>query len=138
MSNLGGYQWVTTLIKSLGGPEAALKKAVAAASGLVVIGGAAGAAAVLGGQKAVKSFKAKLDKKNTPCPTQGQLFVVLSDGEDGDGLKLIAGVEYRVLECDGDAILIEVLDDGDNPYFVSGEFLATISDFPAEDPAQGQ
>jgi hypothetical protein len=69
-----------------------------------------------------------------PCATKGQVFEVVSDGENSSGLELWAGNEYRVLECDGDAILIEVLDNADNPYFVSGEFLATISDFPAEDP----
>ena len=43
------------------------------------------------------------------------------------------GDEYRVLECDGDAILIEVLGDPGSPYFVSSKFLRSVSDFPQED-----
>ena len=46
------------------------------------------------------------------------------------------GDEYRVLECDGGAILIEVLDDPDGPYFLSAEFLRTVSDFPTDDAAE--
>jgi hypothetical protein len=34
------------------------------------------------------------------------------------------------LECDGDAILIEVVGDPDNPYFVSSKFLRSVSNFP--------
>lgn len=65
-------------------------------------------------------------------------FAVSSPGEDGSGLTLRAGDEYRVLECDGDAVLIEVLNDRGNPYFVSGEFLRKVSDFPAEGAAAEQ
>lgn len=36
------------------------------------------------------------------------------------------------MECDGDAILIEVLDDPNNPYFVSSRLLRLISDFPQD------
>jgi hypothetical protein len=117
MGNLGGYQAVTTIIKSLGGPT---KAAVLVLGGTFLAGGAAYA----GGQKLV-------NKRSVPCATKGRLFEVVCDGEDGNGLRLRAGDEYRVLECDADAIIIEVLGDPDSPYFVSSGFLRTISDFPA-------
>jgi hypothetical protein len=127
MGNLGGYQTVTTVIKSLGGPG---KAAFVVLGGVFVAGGVAHA----GGQKVVNAVSAAIKKRNVPCATKGQVFEVVSAGKDSSGLKFRAGDEYRVLECDKDAILIEVLGNAGNPYFVSGEFLATISDFPAEDP----
>lgn len=131
LSNLGGYQVVVTVIKKLGGPRSAA---------IIVIGGsfAVGRGLESGIKKAFKASKAAIKKRNTPCATKGQLFKVVSDGEASSGLKLRAGDEYRVLECDGDSILIGVLDDPDNPYFVSSEFLTTVSDFPAEDAAQDE
>jgi hypothetical protein len=124
MGNLGGYQAVTTIIKSLGGPT---KAAVLVLGGTFLAGGAAYA----GGQKLVTAVNSAINKRSVPCATKGRLFEVVCDGEDGNGLRLRAGDEYRVLECDADAILIEVLGDPDSPYFVSSGFLRTISDFPA-------
>ncbi|WP_435126589.1 hypothetical protein [Micromonospora tulbaghiae] len=122
---------MTTLAKKVGGPSGLL---IATLGGGYIIGRITEA----GGKKAVKALVAALKKRNMPCATKGQLFRVVTDGEDSSGLKLSAGDEYRVLECDGDAILIEVLNDPDNPYFVSSEFLTTISDFPAEDTGEVQ
>ncbi len=129
MGNLGHYQDMTTLAKKLGGPAALLLATLG--SGYVL-----GRGLEAGGKKAFKAAVAAFKKRNTPCATKGQLFSVVTDGEDNRGLKLSAGDEYRVLECDGDAILIEVLNGPDNPHFVSGEFLATISDFPATDTGE--
>ncbi len=131
MGNLGKYELMTTLAKKVGGPSGLL---IATLGGGYIIGRITEA----GGKKAVKALVAALKKRNMPCATKGQLFRVVTDGEDSSGLKLSAGDEYRVLECDGDAILIEVLNDPDNPYFVSSEFLTTISDFPAEDTGEVQ
>ena len=108
MSNLGFYQVLTTISKKVGGPE----KLVA---GIAV-----------GGYAVLRSGEAGL---RWPCATKGQVFRATLDGEES-GLKIHVGDEYQVLECDGDAILIEVLDDPDNPYFVSSEFLEMISNFP--------
>ncbi|MEP6296773.1 MAG: hypothetical protein ABJ382_05560, partial [Ilumatobacter sp.] len=80
----------------------------------------------------------EVKKRSEPCKTRGQLFQVTSDG-DGDGLRDRVGDQYRVLECDGDAILIEVLGDPDNPYVPSRQFLRSVSDYPQCDegtPAQ--
>ncbi|MGW6875874.1 hypothetical protein ACWGHA_26460 [Streptomyces xanthophaeus] len=130
MGNLGGYQTITTVIKSLGGPAKAtiIVGSVVATGGYGVL-----RCAEAGVKKAVKASKAALAKRNAPCAGKDQVFAVASDGEDGSGLRLSAGDEYRVMECDGDAVQIEVLGDADNPYFVSAEFLRSVSGFPAED-----
>lgn len=39
-------------------------------------------------------------------------------------------MRFRVLECDGDAVLVEVVGNTDNPHFVSRAFLVSISAFP--------
>jgi hypothetical protein len=126
MGNLGGYQAMTRIVKALGGPKRA---AVIVGGGLLLTG----AGLYAGGQKVVKTVIYRIKPSVEPCPTKGQVFKVASDGEDGNGLTLRSGDEYRVLECDGDAILLEVIGRPDNPHFVSGAFLVTVSDFPAGD-----
>ncbi len=60
------------------------------------------------------------------------------DGADsGAKLTLHSGDSFRVLECDGDAILIEVIGNPNNPYMVSGQFLATVSAFPTNATVPG-
>ncbi|MEV6019319.1 hypothetical protein [Streptomyces sp. NPDC051997] len=124
MGNLGGYQLMTRLAKKVGGPAALA--VVTAVSGWAI-----GRAAEAGG----KAAKAAARKRNAPCSTKGRVFDVVSDGEDSRGLALRAGDQYRVMECDGEAILIEVLGDTNNPYFTSAQFLESVSSFPtAEKP----
>lgn len=120
------YIHLTTAAKKAGGPVALM--VVTAVSGWAV-----GRSVEAGGRKIFKSTKTRFTKRGIPCSTKGQVFKIRADGEDSNGLKLRSGDEYKVLECDGDAILIEVLNDLNNPYFVSGKFLTTISDFPTED-----
>lgn len=123
MGNLGGYQTMTTLAKKVGGPGAL---AVVTAVG----GWAIGRSAEVGGKSVFRAAKAAAKKRNAACSTKGQVFAVVSDGGDGKGLALRAGDQYRVMECDGEAILIEVLGGTNNPYFTSEQFLASVSGFP--------
>lgn len=134
MSNLGDYQRIVSLIKSLGGPEAAKKYAVAAAGGIFVAGGFAFA----GAQKGVGKVRSRLAKRSDQCASTGQTFTIHTDAVDDSGLKFRAGGKFTVMECDATAILIEVLGDADNPYFVSSEFLTSISDFPTGRTADGK
>lgn len=130
MSNLGAYITMTTMAKKVGGPVRLLTVAL--------IGGyAVGRSVEAAGKKAFSAKKAVIKKRSEPCAAKGLLFEVVADGEDDNGLKLRTGDQYRVLECDGDPILIEILGDTDNPYSVSSEFLTTISDFPAVEAAEG-
>ena len=68
-------------------------------------------------------------QKRKPDTHISKLFIVTSDGVDEQGLKFCTGEKYRVLESDKDAVLIEKNGDSRNPYFVSAEFLHSISDF---------
>ncbi|KJS75659.1 MAG: hypothetical protein JL56_07560 [Desulfotomaculum sp. BICA1-6] len=122
MSNLGWYKTLTTTAKAVGGPKRLL--------GLIL---ASGAAVGIGGtiltQKAVKVVKNKINKKNTHYIENGKIFVVCTEGMDSDGLVFKVGNKYRILDRDGDSILIEKFGDDDNPYFVSAEFLKKVSVF---------
>ena len=118
-NNLGGYQTITRVVKALGGP---VRAAVIGVTAVGVSGYGIGRGAEVGVKKAVKAVKAGFTKRNAPCATKDQVFEVVSDGEDGSGLRLSVGDAYRVMECDGDAVQIEVLDDVDNPHFASAEF----------------
>lgn len=121
MSNLGWYQVMTTLAKKVGGP---LKLA-----GLLVGGGAAlGGGAVVGGQKVAKKVNQYRDKKKK-AEEAAVVYEVHTDGKSNEGLVFTVGDRFRILETDGDAVLIEKIGDKQNPYFVSGKFLASISDY---------
>lgn len=132
MGNLGAYQVMTTMAKQVGGPK--VLAVVIAVSSYAV-----GRSTEAGVKKAVKVTKVALKKRSAPCATKGQLFEVTADGADGSaGLTLHSGDSFRVLECDADSILIEVLDNPANPYFVSRQFLTTVSDFPVDDATAGE
>lgn len=129
MSNLGGYQTITTIIKALGGPKKA---------GGIIIGGAVAVGTVVGSflPSPVTSVKNAIKKRAEPNTTTDRIFTVHTN-HDGDGRReptLRAGNQYRVFETDGDAILIEVLGDPESPYFVSGVVLEKISDFTTGKP----
>lgn len=121
MGNLGAYQRMTTIAKTFGGPHELL--AVTLVSGYAVL-----RSVEAGVSKVVRAMK----KRRAPCATKGRVFRATSDADDS-GVKIRVGDEYRVLECDGDAILIEVLGDPGSPYFVASKFLRSVSDFPRDD-----
>jgi len=122
MSNLGFYQTLTTWSKRVGGP----KKLV----GMIAVGGYITLRfGEVGVKKGIKIIKNKVTKKNNIYRNKGMVYDVIADGKDGSGLAFCVGDKYKVLECDGDSILIEKLGDANNPYFVSRDFLASISDY---------
>ena len=132
MNNLGTYQVMTTLAKKVGGPK--VLAVITATGGYAVL-----RSTEAGVKKAFKETKDALKKPSAPCATKGQLFEVTADGAGGSpGLTLHSGDSFRVLECDADSILIEVLDNPANPYFVSRQFLTTVSDFPVDDATAGE
>ena len=119
MSNLGAYQQITCISKKLGGPI-----------NLLLITGLAGAIIYKGGElfvkhsaKAIKSsFKVKGTAKRRICSAHVSC-------ESDDGLLFGKGDQFRILEIDGDSVLIEKIGDKNNPYFVSGKLLHNISDY---------
>lgn len=58
-----------------------------------------------------------------------KVYSVTAEGISNEGLEFKIGDQFRVLETDKDAVLIEKLDDDDNPYFVSEELLTNISNY---------
>lgn len=120
MSNLGAYQWMTTVAKKVGGPV-----------NLLLLTGTAGATLYKGGEivvrKCVKIIKKhKVTKK---VIEEENLYEVILDGRSKEGLEFVAGDKFRVLEVDEDSVLIEKIFDTNNPYFVSAEVLRNISDY---------
>lgn len=119
MSNLGSYQVMTVIAKRVGGPWVLTT--------LVALGGwVVGRGAEAGGKVLWKRAKRR------PASAQSSVgvFTVTTEADCGSGLTLRKGDEIRVLEGDGDAVLIEVVGDADSPYFVSAETLTRISGFP--------
>ena len=129
MSNLGGYQKLTTFAKKVGGPGNLV--VLIAGSGVAV-----GAIAVKAGEFAVKKGKQAIikrkEKKNDLSIKSDLIYAVEKEAESNEGLKFRIGDKFKVLECDGDAILIELLENDNNPYFVSEKLLKEISDYPDE------
>lgn len=134
LSNLGGYQVITTLIKSVGGPENAKKLAVAAGGALFVAGWATHA----GVQKVtpvVKEQTVRLlakwrSRADSTDGLAGLVFTVTSAAESDQGVSFGIGDAFRVLERDTDAVLIELIGNENNPWVIPADLLAEISDFP--------
>lgn len=126
MSNLGAYQWITSTSKKVGGPI-----------NLLLLTGATGAAAgitiykscEIGAKKCIKIFKSCQTSTDKDLKSPYILYSVIKPGISNEGIELCVGGQYRVLETDGNSILIEIIGDKNNPYFVSADFLRAISDF---------
>ena len=118
MSNLGLYQVMTTLAKRVGGPAQLF--ILTAVGGYVII-----RPVEAGGKAVVK----KVIKKVRTHQYSDKLFTISCHAIDNQGLQFVKGTQFRILEVDNDAVLIELIGDSNNPYFVSGSFLRAISDY---------
>ena len=120
MSNLGGYQRLTTIAKKVGGP-----------TNLVLLIAGSGAVVYKGGEilvrKAIKNVN-KLYAENS-SEISSQIYIVNKQGVSNENLVFELGDRFKVLEFDGDAILIEKIGDSNNPYVVLSEFLEKISNY---------
>ena len=124
MSNLGAYQIMTTLAKKVGGP--AILAVLTAVGGYIVL-----RPVEAGITKGVKNVKKHIDNKKTALKNI-EIYEATSDGEEKNGFQLHTGDKYRVLESDGDAVLVEKIGDTNNPYSVSSDFLSSISNYPKD------
>ena len=118
MSNLGAYQWITTIAKKVGGPEK-LMALIAAGSIAIYKGSEIAVKKII---KAVKKSKAKAEEK-------GLAYKVTIPDKSNEGLQFNIDDEFFVLETDGDVILIEKIGDSNNPYFVEKKLLNKISNY---------
>ena len=122
MSNLTGNQTMTTLAKKVGGPRNLFI--------LTFVGGGITFKIVEKGAKGVKvKIKDAFIKGNPPEEQIDTIYVVSMNYSEENGINLFVGDEFRILASDEDAILIEVLGDDNNPYFVSEEVLSKISNY---------
>lgn len=122
MSNLGAYQWLTSAAKKVGGP----KNLVGIIAGT---GAVAGVAVYKGGEIVVKKIKKKINKEELQETSDTIIYSVTAEGVSNEGLEFKIGDQFRVLETDKDAVLIEKIGDDNNPYFVSEELLKNISNY---------
>lgn len=121
MGNLGWYQLMTTVAKRVGGPKQLFA--------LVFGGGAVvGSSAVAAGSAIKRKMTQKPDRKEREA-TDSVVYTVNRNGRSNKGLRFEVGEKFKVLETDGNAGLIEKLGDSNNPYFVSLNFLRSISNY---------
>lgn len=116
MSNLGLYQWMTTTAKKVGGPK-----------NFLLITAGCGAAIYKVGEEILKKTRRKI--KTLKNQKDILVYDVLSYGISNEGLIFNINDQYKVLEKDGESVLIEKIGDLNNPYFVSAELLSKISDY---------
>lgn len=113
MSNLGLYQWMTKTAKKVGGPVQFMS----------IIGGC-GITIGAAGTKIFDAYKDKREKKNIM-----EKQYTVSTEMVSDDLVMKKGDQFKVLERTKHGILIEKVDDGNNPYFVDTSLLRKCSDF---------
>lgn len=112
---------MTTVAIKVGGP---VKLAVGVAvGGYVVIRTAEGVI-----KTGIKKIKKHRETKEIALNTS-KLYMVHECGESNEGLIFNINDTYRVLEKDGDTVLVEKIGNANNPYFVSMELLRKISDY---------
>ena len=97
--------------------------------GGIAVGTAIGTGGTILTQKVIKVVKTKKKSKDISYLENGKVFTVSVELKDENGLELKVGDEYKILSRDADAILIEVINNDNNPHFVSAEFLREISDY---------
>jgi hypothetical protein len=130
VGNLGNYQKLVQLAKAADGP---VKLALYVVAGSLIVGTTVGTVVgpviKQGGAKAIQAVKSRMNNSSVAA---GRLYTVNDDADGEMGLKLCVGDQFRVLEVDGDAILVEVINNANNPYVVSGDLLQSVSDFKVE------
>lgn len=121
MSNLGMYQNITKWSKKLGGPVNFI--AVVAVGGYAV--GKCAEFVVKQGSRIVGN----LAEKKQVTSENDCVYTTRAAGWCDDEVVVSVGDKFRVLGCDGEAVLIELIGKPDNPYFVSDAWLRTVSDY---------
>lgn len=124
-SNLGWYQYMTTAAKKVGSPKKLA--CIVFGSGAIIGGGV-----VVGGIAIKNKVGTALDEKRKERETT-DIHTVIADGQSNEGVEFKTGDKFKILEIDGEAVLIERLDDENNPYYISVDFLRSISDYEPEE-----
>lgn len=116
MGNLGWYQRITIWSKKVGGPQNLLL--------LVATGG-------YGVGKGIEAIIKKLinRKKKNKLLKNTVVYRVYKSSIDNNGIEFYVNDTFKVLETDGNSVLIEKIGDKNNPYFVDKNLLNEISDY---------
>lgn len=117
MSNLGFYQTIKTIIKKSGGPKKFIGYFIMASTA------ALGTVGTLGYKLGQKNEKSK------SIASKEKVYTVNKDDVSNEGIRFNVGDKFQVLESDGDAVLITILNDKDNPHFVDRTLLTEISNY---------
>lgn len=120
MSNLGGYQWMTTTAKKLGGVENFVLA-------IATVGATVGVTIYESGKWCVKKLYSKKAKKQNAL--ESKIYTIKSPGRSNNEVEFMVDDRFRIIETDGEAVLIEKMNDQNNPYFVSAELIQNISDY---------
>ena len=96
---------------------------------LVGVGLALGVGATKGAEGIINKIKNNTDKKQKSSET-AVIYKINKEGRSNEGVLFKPNDEFKVLERDGDAGLIELIGNDKNPYFVSLKFLSGISNYP--------
>ena len=113
MGNLGDYQIMTTIAKRVGGP----KKLA-----LLFLG--AGYIGFRPIEEVIKRFVSEKTKDSKQIEYLVEGLSVSKTATDNQGLTLREGDIVNIIVFADDGVLIEIVDNENNPYFVSKDFLA--------------
>lgn len=133
MGNLGSYQTLTTMSKKVGGP----KKLVT----LLVGGGVVLGVTIEKSRKYIDKKKKELlykFKNKNYSVEKDNIYIIIKNCEINKELKLEENNLYRILECDGDVALIELIGNDNNPYIASKKVLENISEKYKGDKINGK
>ncbi len=115
MNNLRSYKTITILSKKLGGPINLC---------LTILG----TGIVLGNlDRIIKVFTK--NRKTSGSAHDLPIFSVHSEYVDNNGADFFDGDQFIVLEEDKNSVLIEIINDSTNPYFVDKDILKEISNY---------
>lgn len=124
MSNLGMYQKITTWSKKVGGPA----RLVLCVAG---VGYVVGKAVEIPVKKGIKYIKSRINTKLQTQPDQAT-YTVVNTSQSNEGVEFCEGTKFRVWARDKDSVLVEIIGDDNSPFYVSYDWLHSISDYTAQ------
>ena len=112
MGNQGVYQRMTTIAKKVGGPV-----------NLFLLVGTVGAGIYKGGEIVAKELVelTRSSQLNKQKILESKTYCVIILDKSNEEIEFTSGDQFRVLETDGDAVLIEKINDTNNPYCLNRE-----------------
>lgn len=117
MSNLGAYQWIVETAKKVGGPK-----------NLLLLFGIGTAALGVGGDETVRAI-IKKNKRNANRKEDSKEYCIKEKSSYNGVVSFEKGDKFTVLSEDGEAVLINKINDPKSPFIIEKGFLHTISNY---------